>query len=85
MPINIKSEEVSALAVELAAKTGETLTAAVGTAVRNRLAELEDSEKRKGMAKRLLAIGRKSASAAPKDWLERDFDAELYDDAGMPK
>lgn len=46
MGLNIKNEETQALAQELAALTGESLTAAVTEALRERLARL----KRKGMA-----------------------------------
>ena len=41
MSLNIKNPEAHALAARLAEKTGETLTEAVTTALRERLARLE--------------------------------------------
>ena len=85
MALNIKNEGVSRLAQELAELTGESITEAVGHAIEGRLAELHQQSARKGLAKRLIAIGRKCASEAPADWRTRDFDIELYDEKGLPK
>ncbi len=85
MPLNIKNEQVSRLAAELAAETGESLTDAVGKAVEEKLARLRRRSERHGLAARLMEIGRKCSSNAPEDWLRRDFDAELYDERGLPK
>ena len=85
MPINIKNERVSRLAAQLANETGESITDAVGKAIEERLAELSRSTRRRGLATRLMEIGRRSAEQAPKDWLTRDFDAEFYDENGLPK
>ena len=45
MSLNIKSPEAHALATRLAQKTGETLTDAVTTALRERLERLERSRR----------------------------------------
>lgn len=82
MGLNIKNEETQALAQELAALTGESLTAAVTEALRERLARL----KRKGMAERLMEIGR-SYSERAATLSERPIEIEdLYDEqTGLPK
>jgi antitoxin VapB len=80
--LNIKTEEAHKLAQEIAALTGESLTAAVTEALRERLNRLQ----RKGMAERLMAIGRDCAAriaADPGKMMEID---DLYDEeTGMPK
>lgn len=81
MALNIKNERVSQLAQELAELSGESITDAVGHAIERRLDEL----RRKGLANRLMAIGRKCAAQAPADWRTRDFDRELYDERGLPR
>jgi hypothetical protein len=81
MALNIKNERVSRLAQELAELSGESITVAVGRAIERRLTEL----RRKGLAGRLMAIGRKCAAQAPADWRTRDFDHELYDERGLPR
>ena len=85
MPLNIKNERVSKLAVQLAAETGTSITEAVGQALDARLVQLHRRKQRLGLAERLLEIGRQCASEAPTDWLERDFDVELYDELGLPR
>ena len=83
MPINIKSEEVTRLANELARETGESITEAVGKAVEERLSRLQ--RHRQGIAEKLKAIGEEVASRASKEWLTWDYDADLYDEKGLPK
>ncbi|MGB8365359.1 MAG: type II toxin-antitoxin system VapB family antitoxin [Rhizomicrobium sp.] len=82
MSLNIKNEEAHTLAQEIAALTGESLTAAVTEALRERLHRLQ----RKGMAERLMAIGRDCAArlnAPGKKMMEID---DLYDEkTGLPK
>ena len=85
MPLNIKNDQVSQLAVELSEKTGQSITSAVGAALEAQLAELRRQSQRNGVAARLRNISKKCASLAPKDWLTRDFDAELYDERGLPR
>lgn len=82
MGLNIKTEEAHRLAQEIAALTGESLTAAVTQALRERLNRLQ----RKGLADRLMAIGRDCAAriaAVPGKMMEID---DLYDEkTGLPK
>ena len=85
MPINIKNDHVSRQAAELTRLTGESITGAVGKAIEERLEQLRSQERRRGVADELMAIGRKCASLAPRAWLKKDFDAELYDKRGLPR
>jgi antitoxin VapB len=84
MSMNIKSEETHRLVQELARVTGETQTAAVTTAVRERLARLR-RERQTGLADRLLAIGRDVARRLPEPLRTADHGDLLYDEAGLPK
>ncbi len=80
MAINIRNAETERLIRELAAWTGEGLTEAVTVAVRERLAAVRS---RKGMAERLLEIGREMA---PYLRDVPDHDELLYDPVtGLPK
>jgi antitoxin VapB len=82
MGLNIKTEEAHKLAQEIAALTGESLTAAVTEALRERLSRLQ----RKGLAERLMAIGREAApllNGPGKKMMEVE---DLYDEeTGLPK
>lgn len=87
MSLNIKSDEVERLVRELAALTGESLTAAVSVALRQRLAQVRQDRETRVAARtaRLLEI---AADAAPR-WREPYRSAEhadlLYDEAGLPR
>jgi len=59
--LNIKNEETHRLAQELARLTGESMTAAVTEAVRERLERVR-RERATGLADRLLAIGKDCAA-----------------------
>ena len=90
MPLNIKNDQVSALANQLAHQTGESITETVGKALELRLAQLHRRNQRAGMAVKLAEIGRKArmyAEQTPEGraWLTRDHDAELYDERGLPR
>jgi antitoxin VapB len=61
MALNIKDEETQKLAQELAKLTGESMTAAVTEAVRERLDRLR-REHGVGLADRLLKIGKDCAA-----------------------
>jgi antitoxin VapB len=82
MGLNIENEETQKLAQRLVALTGESLTAAVTEALRERVDRLE----RKGMADRLMAIGQdyaKRAALLPGKPMEIE---DLYDaETGLPK
>ncbi len=61
MALNMKNEETHRLVRELAERTGETMTAAVTTAVRERLERIR-REQGESLADRLLAIGKDCAA-----------------------
>lgn len=83
MAMNIKSEEATALARELAALSGESMTTAVTVAVRERLERLKtDREQR---ANRLLDIGRDVASRLCEPYRTADHGDLLYDEMGLPR
>ena len=80
MSLNIKNEKTHRLAQELAQLTGESMTAAVTEAVRERL----DRVKRKGMAQRIMKIAKESATLLKGNPLP-DHEELLYDEKGLPK
>ena len=57
MSLNIKNEETHRMARELASLTGESMTAAVNEAIRERLERVRGT-RRKGMAERLMKIAK---------------------------
>lgn len=87
MPLNIKNEETHALARELAAATGESLTEAVTVAVRERLQRLRTSD---DAVEARLKVARAIARDMAARWGPYDPDEDptafLYDDeTGLPK
>jgi antitoxin VapB len=86
MHLNIKNHEVHELAKELAELTGESMTEAVLIALRERLARERNTEERiEARAETLMAIGREVASRIPPKLRDKDRDAELYDERGLPR
>jgi len=84
MGLNIKNEDTHRLVQELASLTGESQTAAVTTAVRERLNRLRRA-RGTGLADRLLAIGADTAGRLP-EWLRSaDHGELLYDERGLPR
>lgn len=81
MSLNIKNEEAHRLAQELAELTGESMTAAVTEALRERLKRV----RRRGLAERLHAIGQDTAARMKEPWLSIDHGELLYDESGLPK
>jgi antitoxin VapB len=81
MSLNIKNEETHRLAQELAAVTGESLTAAVTEAVRQRLNRV----KSKGMAERIMNIAKRSGPLWKEPFKSLDHGDLLYDEKGLPK
>lgn len=77
--LNIKDPEVYRLAKQLAAQRHTSATGAVREALREAL--MRDAEMRDGVAERLLDIGARSA-ARPARFVT---DADLYDEAGLPR
>lgn len=84
MSLNIKNEETHRLVQELARLTGETQTAAVTTAVRERLERLQRRDATR-LAERLLAIGRDTAPRLAEPFRSADHGELLYDENGLPK
>jgi antitoxin VapB len=86
MSLNIKNEEADRLARELADLTGESVTAAVTEALRERLARERRQRHRKATSEELLEIARDIASRLKEPWKSIDIDELLYDEkTGLPK
>ncbi len=83
MGMNIKNEETHRLVHELARLTGETQTAAVTEAVRERLDRVR-GPRDAGLADRLLAIGEDVARRLPASLRTIDHGDLLYDENGLP-
>ncbi len=85
MPLSIKDPEADRLARAVAARTGETLTQAVITALRERLAREERrAEEADTLVDEVLEIGRHCAALLVLD--PRPPDALLgYDERGVPR
>ena len=81
MSLNIKNEKTYRLAQELAALTGESMTAAVTEAVRERL----DRVKSKGMVEQIMKIAKASGSRWKEPYKSADHGELLYDERGLPK
>jgi antitoxin VapB len=84
MGLNIKNEETHRLVEELARLTGETMTAAVTEAVRQRLDRIR-RERDGGLADRLLTIGKDCAARLKEPYRSADHGDLLYDDRGLPR
>jgi antitoxin VapB len=84
MGLNIKSEEAHRLARQLARLTGESMTAAVTEAVRERLDRLR-REEAVGLADRLLAIGKDCAVRLKEPFRSANHGDLLYDERGLPR
>jgi antitoxin VapB len=84
MSLNIKNEKTHRRVRQLARLTGESMTAAVDTAVRERLERLRD-KKKDGWAERLLQIGRECAPLWKEPYKSTDHGDLLYDEKGLPK
>jgi antitoxin VapB len=82
--LNIKSEDTHRLAQELAALTGESMSAAVTEAVRQRLDRVR-RERGVGLADRLPAIGKDCAAHLKEPFRFADHGDLLYDERGLPR
>jgi antitoxin VapB len=87
MSMNIKNPETFRLAKELAAVTGESVTAAVTVAIRERLERIraERADDPEARAQRILELAAEMRSRAPAGYFDQDFDEILYDEMGLPK
>ncbi|MEV0286131.1 MULTISPECIES: type II toxin-antitoxin system VapB family antitoxin [unclassified Kribbella] len=84
MSLNIKNEDTHQLVRELARLTGQSQTAAVDTAVRERLARVRRL-RGAGLADRLLAIGADTAHRLPDSLRTAEHGDLLYDESGLPR
>lgn len=84
MGLNIKNPEACRLIEELADATGETMTGAIVTAVRERLERVRQPG-RGSLAERLLTIGRDCARRLGPEYRALDHDGLLYDEKGLPR
>lgn len=84
MGMNIKNDEAQKLAHELSELTGESLTAAVTEAVRERLERVQ-SKQGAGLADRLIRIGRDCAAHIEEPFRSADHGDILYDERGLPR
>jgi antitoxin VapB len=82
MPLNLEDDETHALAARVARMTGESLTQAVTTALRERLARIDAPD---ALAENLLALGRDCAARLEEPWRDVDNGALLYDEKGLPR
>jgi antitoxin VapB len=86
MGLNIKNEETCRLVQELAQLTGESLTAAVTSAVKEKLAKERSHVMQKpGLAQRLMKIAEETGPLFKEPWKSVDHGDLLYDEMGLPK
>jgi len=85
MSLNIKNGEAHRLAQELASLTGESLTAAVTEAIRERLERLKRDRERDQFVKDILEISEGAAALWKEPYKSMDHGDLLYDERGLPK
>jgi antitoxin VapB len=83
MTLNIKDPEAHKLAQQLARETGETMTAAVTQAIRDRLEAVRRRRKQDAMRAALTAIAKRGAELFKGPYI--DHAELLYDENGLPK
>jgi len=83
MSLNIKDPQAHKLAQELARETGESMTAAVTQAIRERLEAVRRRRKRDAMHAAIMAIGKRGESLHKGPYV--DHAELLYDEKGLPK
>ncbi len=82
MQLNIKNDEAHALAQELAALTGESLTAAATEALRERLERVKRAKSDRFVDLRAIARDCARRLKASPTMIQVD---DLYDERGLPK
>jgi antitoxin VapB len=86
MSLNIKNPKAHELAERVARLTGEMLTEAVTSALRERLARLERAEgPHEALYRELKAIAADCRKHFREPWLSVDHGDLLYDERGLPK
>jgi antitoxin VapB len=85
--LNLKHPDVHRLARELADATGESMTAAVVRSVQERLDRVraERGAEVEARIERIMELAAVIREHAPPGYFDQDFDALLYDDAGLPR
>jgi antitoxin VapB len=83
MSLNIKNPEAHKLAQQLARETGESMTAAVTQAIRERLEAVRRRRKQDAIRTALNAIGKRGAALYKGPYI--DHADMLYDEKGLPK
>ena len=84
MSLNIKHKDAHKLANKLAKLTGENMTQAVTTAIRERLDRVRN-QRGPDLGERLVAIGKHCAMHLKEPFRSADHDDLLYDDKGLPR
>lgn len=84
MSLKINDEETLRLIEELARETGEGITAAVTSAVRESLERLR-CEREKSLTDRLLAIGKDCAPRLKEPFRSAAHGEYFYDERGLPR
>ena len=84
MALNIKNEEAQKLAKELARRTGESMTAAITEALRERLDRVR-GEQGSDLADRLVKIGKDCAAHLREPFRSVDHGELLYNEKGLPR
>lgn len=85
MALNIKNEETCDLAKQLANMTGESLTAVITNALREKVERLQQKKNKKAHAEELLMIGQRCASHIKEPVSSLNHGNILYDKHGLPK
>ncbi len=84
MSLNIKNKDAHRLASQLSRLTGESMTEAVTTAVRERLERVR-GKRGSGLSERLLKIGKDCAARLKEPFRSADHADLLYDKKGLPR
>lgn len=84
MSLNIKDEKTHRMARELARATGESMTAAVSEAIRERLERVRANSKQ-AMVERVMKIAEECGPLWKEPYRSIDHGDLLYDEKGLPK
>jgi antitoxin VapB len=84
MSLNIKDEKTHRMARELARATGESMTAAVSEAIRERLERVRGNSKQ-DMIERIMKIAKECGPLWKEPYRSIDHGDLLYDEKGLPK
>ncbi len=85
MSLSIKNPETHRLVKELASLTGESMTEAITTAVRERLDRIREADGGGRMAERIHMIAVEMRARLPEDFFDVEHGDLLYDEDGLPK